>query len=100
MLIGDEVTIGHRAMLHGCTIGSRILIGMSAIVLDGAVIENEVILGAGSLVPPRKTLESGWVYMGRPAKAVRRLTDKELDYFSYTAGRYVQMTRDYLAETP
>ncbi len=98
LLIGDEVTIGHQVMLHGCTIGNRILIGMAAMVMDGAVVEDEVIIGAGSLVPPGKTLESGHLYLGRPAKAVRPLKEKEFGFFSYTAQRYVDMAADYLAE--
>lgn len=96
--IGDDVTVGHQAMLHGCTLGSRILIGMGSMVMDGAVIEDDVVLGAGSLVPPGKRLESGKLYVGRPAKAVRDLTDKELAYFTYTAGNYVKLKDQHLAE--
>ena len=65
--IGDDVTIAHQAMLHGCSIGSRVMIGMQAMVMDGAVIEDDVILAAGSLVPPGKHLPSGYLYRGRPA---------------------------------
>lgn len=97
--IGDEVTIGHQVMLHGCTIGNRVLIGMSAIVMDGAVIEDEVVLGAGSLVPPGKRLESGKLYVGRPAKAVRDLSDDERAYFRYAADNYVALKEQYLNET-
>ena len=64
LLIGDDVTVGHRVTLHGCTVGSRVLVGMDSTVLDDAVIEDDVIIGAGSLVPPRKRLESGYLYMG------------------------------------
>jgi len=98
LLIGDDVTIGHLAMLHGCTIGNRVLIGMGSMVMDGAVIEDDVVLGAGSLVPPGKTLPSGHLYVGRPAKAVRALTDKELAFFTYTAGNYVRLKDKHLAE--
>ncbi|MEY8248575.1 MAG: gamma carbonic anhydrase family protein [Bermanella sp.] len=98
LTLGDEVTVGHMAMLHGCTIGSQVLIGMQAMVMDGAVIEDQVVLGAGSLVPPGKTLESGHLYVGRPAKRVRKLTQKELNYFSYTAGNYVKLKNEHLAE--
>lgn len=98
LTIGDEVTIGHQAMLHGCTLGDRILIGMASVVLDGAVIEDEVVLGAGSLVPPGKVLERGLLYLGRPAKAVRPLDEQELAYFRYTADRYVKLAERYLAE--
>ena len=75
--IGDEVTVGHRVILHGCTIHDRVLVGMGAIVLDLAVIESDVVVGAGSLVTPRSRLESGWLYLGSPAKKVRRLTEAD-----------------------
>lgn len=98
LLIGDDVTIGHLAMLHGCTIGNRVLIGMGSMVMDGAVIEDDVVLGAGSLVPPGKTLDSGYLYVGRPAKQVRPLTDKERAFFTYTAANYVRLKDKHLAE--
>ncbi len=91
LVIGDEVTIGHRAVLHACTIGNRCLIGMGAIVLDGAVIEDEVMIGAGSLVPPGKRLESGYLYVGSPVKQARPLTDKERAYLAYSANYYRQV---------
>lgn len=75
--LGEEVTVGHRVILHGCTIGDRVLVGMGSIVLDLAVIEADVVLGAGSLVTPRSRLESGWLYLGSPAKKVRRLNDAD-----------------------
>lgn len=75
--VGDEVTVGHRVVLHGCTLADRVLVGMGSIVLDLAVIESDVVLGAGSLVTPRSRLESGWLYLGSPAKKVRRLTDAD-----------------------
>lgn len=98
LLIGDDVTIGHKVMLHGCTLGSRILVGMGSTVMDGAVVEDEVIIGAGSLVSPGKTLQSGFLYMGSPARQVRPLTEKERGFFSYTAGNYVKLKDRYLAE--
>lgn len=98
LTIGDEVTVGHKVLLHGCTIGSRILVGMGSIVMDGAVIEDEVILGAGSLVPPGKVLESGFLYVGSPVKKARPLTDKERAFFSYTAGNYVKLKDQHIAE--
>ena len=98
LIIGNEVTIGHKVMLHGCTIGNRILIGMGAVVMDGATVEDEVVIAAGSLVPPGKTLKSGHMYMGRPARQVRPLTDKEKDYFKYTAQRYADLAAVYLSE--
>lgn len=99
LTIGNEVTVGHKVILHGCTLGNRILIGMGSIVMDGAVIEDEVILGAGSVVPPGKHLESGYLYVGSPAKAVRALRPEEKAFFSYTAGNYVALKDEYLAES-
>jgi len=96
--IGDDVTVGHMAMLHGCTIGNRVLVGMGTTILDGAVIEDEVIIGAGSLVPPGKRLESGFMYMGSPVKQVRPLNDKEIEYFQYAGLNYVKLKDEYLAE--
>ena len=98
LTIGDDVTIAHQAMLHGCEIGNRVMIGMQAAVMDGAVIEDEVILAAGSLVPPGKRLKRGHLYRGRPAKPVRELTREELDYLPYVAGNYVTLKDQYLAE--
>ncbi len=98
LTIGDDVTIGHKVLLHGCTVGSRILIGMGSIVMDGAVIEDEVILGAGSLVPANKTLRSGYLYMGSPAKEIRPLSEREREFFPYTAANYVRLKDQYLQQ--
>ncbi|CAO1658524.1 Gamma carbonic anhydrase family protein [Halomonas sp. NYA30] len=98
LTIGDDVTIGHKAILHGCTLGNRILVGMGAIVMDGAVVEDEVIIAAGAVVTPGKHLESGYVYAGNPAKAMRPLKDKERAFFPYTAGNYVKLKDRFLAE--
>jgi carbonic anhydrase/acetyltransferase-like protein (isoleucine patch superfamily) len=96
--IGDDVTIGHKALLHGCSIGSRVLIGMGSIVMDGAVVEDEVVIGAGSLVPPGKVLESGYLYVGSPVKQARALNDKERAFFAYSAANYVKLKDVHLAE--
>lgn len=96
--IGEDVTIGHRAVLHGCVIGNRVLVGMGAIVLDGAVVEDEVIIGAGALVPPGKKLESGFLYVGNPVKQARPLSEKERSFFLYSAQNYVKLKDTYLAE--
>ena len=96
LTIGEDVTIGHQACLHGCALGNRILVGIGAKVLDGAVVEDEVIIGAGALVPPGKTLKSGYLYMGSPAKLARELSEKERSFFRYTAGNYVKLKDDYL----
>ena len=87
--IGSCVTVGHKVMLHGCTIQDRCLIGMSSTILDKAVVESNTIIGAGSLVSPGKTLEGGYLYMGAPARQVRKLTDDELGYLDYAANYYV-----------
>ncbi|MBF0218850.1 MAG: gamma carbonic anhydrase family protein [Gammaproteobacteria bacterium] len=98
LVLGDEVTVGHHATLHGCSIGDRVLIGMGATVLDGAVIESAVVVAAGTLVPPGKRLVSGYLYMGQPARQQRPLSQEELNYFSYTAANYVRWKDDYLSE--
>ncbi|WP_413663905.1 gamma carbonic anhydrase family protein [Microbulbifer sp. CNSA002] len=96
LTIGEDVTIGHKACLHGCTIGNRILIGIGSIVLDGAIIEDDVVLAAGALVPPGKTLESGYLYVGAPCKKARPLSDKEKAFFKYSAENYVKLKDQYL----
>lgn len=98
LTIGDDVTVGHQVMLHGCTIGNRILIGMSAVVMDGAVVEDDVIIGGGSLVPPGKRLEAGYLYVGSPVKKTRALTDEEKAFLTKSAANYVILKDDYLAE--
>lgn len=97
--IGDDVTLGHRVLLHGCTLGNRILVGMDSVIMDGAEIQDDVIIGAGSLVPGGKVLESGFLYMGRPAKQVRPLKDSEYSYLRYTAQNYVKLKNAYLEES-
>lgn len=94
-LIGNQVTVGHSAVLHGCTIHDRVLIGIRSVVLDRVVIEPDVMLAAGSLVPPGKVLESGYLYMGSPAVPVRELTEKELDSIRDHSDRYVTYARAY-----
>ena len=91
--IGDDVTVGHKAVLHACSIGHRCLIGMNATVLDGAVIEDDTIIAAASLVPPGKRLESGFLWMGSPVKKVRALTTDEIDSLSYSASNYVKLAQ-------
>lgn len=96
--IGDEVTVGHRAILHGCTLSDRCLVGMGAIVMDGALAEEEVIIAAGCLVPPEKQLKAGHLYKGNPAQMARPLTEKERQYLRYSANNYVKLKDDYLAQ--
>lgn len=94
-IIGDDVTIGHRVMLHGCTIESACLIGMSATILDGAVIGKESIVGAGSLVTKNKVFPPRSLIMGTPAKLVRELNDEEIKELYASASRYVEFKKDY-----
>lgn len=97
LLIGDDVTVGHKVMLHGCQLHNRILVGMGAIVMDGATVEDDVIIGAGSLVPPNKTLQSGYLYVGSPVKQARELTAEERTFLSKSASNYVYLKNEYLA---
>jgi carbonic anhydrase/acetyltransferase-like protein (isoleucine patch superfamily) len=94
--IGDDVTIGHQACLHGCRIGNRVLIGIGAIVLDGAVVPDDVVIGAGTLVPPGKQLKSGHLYIGSPCKIARPLKDEERAFFTYSSQNYIKLKNDYV----
>ena len=95
-IIGDDVTVGHQVVLHACTIGNRCLIGMGSVIMDKVIIEDEVIVGAGSLVTQDRTLESGYLYIGRPAKRLRELSEEEKKYLSYSAQHYVRLKNMYL----
>ncbi|MEA3523301.1 MAG: gamma carbonic anhydrase family protein [Campylobacterota bacterium] len=94
-IIGNDVTIGHRVMLHGCTIEDACLIGMSATILDGAVIAKESIVGAGSLVTKNKKFPPRSLIMGSPAKVVRELNDEEVQELYNSATRYVEFKNGY-----
>lgn len=96
LVIGNYVTIGHSVILHGCTIEDECLIGMGSIVMDKVVVQKHVLLAAGSLVPEGKLLESGYLYVGRPAKRVRALTEKEIAHFMYSAEHYMRLKNQYL----
>lgn len=98
LIIGEDVTVGHKVMLHGCQLGNRILVGMGAIVMDNAVVEDDVIIGAGSLVPPNKHLESGYLYVGSPVKQARPLTQQEREFLTVSANNYVSLKNEYIAE--
>ncbi|MDO5090308.1 MAG: gamma carbonic anhydrase family protein [Cardiobacteriaceae bacterium] len=89
--IGSDVTVGHGAILHACTIGNEVLIGMHATILDGATIPDRCLIGAASLVAPGKQLDSGYLYLGNPARKIRALDDKELAFFAYSAAHYVKL---------
>src|SRR5690606_21540511 len=96
LIIGDNVTIGHKVILHGCTIEDECLIGMGSIVMDKAVVQKHVLLGAGSLVPEGKVLESGYLYLGSRATRVRSLTEKEIAHVMYSANHYIKLKNNYL----
>lgn len=98
LIMGNDVTVGHQAILHGCTLEDRILVGMGSVIMDGAVIRSDVVIGAGSMITPGKELESGYLYVGRPAKKVRPLTALEMNYFTYSAANYVALKDDHLQE--
>ncbi len=102
LTIGDEVTVGHRVILHACSVGNRCLIGMGSVVMDNVVVGDEVILGAGSLVPEGKQLESGHLYLGHPAVKKRPLTERERSWLKYSADHYVRLMQQHRAslETP
>lgn len=91
LTVGNDVTVGHRVTLHACSVGNLCLIGMSATIMDGAVLEDKVIVGAGSLVPTGKKLESGYLYVGSPVKRVRALNEKEQAFLEYSAKHYARL---------
>ncbi len=97
-VIGEDVTIGHAAVIHACVIEDACLIGMGATVLDGALIKKNGFVGAGAVIPPGKTVESGELWLGNPAKCVRRLSEKEIEQLYYSAKHYVRLKDKYLAE--
>jgi len=98
LIVGEDVTVGHKAMLHGCTIGNRVLVGMGSILLDGVIVEDDVMIGAGSLVPPGKRLESGYLYLGSPVKQVRPLSEAEIAGLLYSSNNYVGWKNEYLSQ--
>ena len=98
LIIGENVTIGHTVILHGCTIKDESLIGMGSIVMDKAIVQKHVLVAAGSLVPEGKVLESGYLYMGSPVKKIRLLTMEEIAFFMISANGYIKLKNQYLAE--
>lgn len=97
LTIGEDVTVGHKVILHACTIGDRCLIGMGAVVLDGAVVGADSLIGAGSVVPPGKVVEPGSLWVGNPARFVRRLSDRQIEALKYSATHYVRLKDQYLS---
>lgn len=97
LLLGEDVVVGHKVALHGCTIGNRVLVGIGAIVLDGVEVADDVVIGAGSVVTPGKKLESGGLYVGNPARRSRDLTAEEIARTPRMAAHYVALKKDYSA---
>ena len=96
LILGQGITIGHKAVLHGCCIDDFCLIGMGSIILDAVHIKEHVMIGAGSLVPPGKILESGYLYLGNPVKQIRKLTITEIEQIEYSAEHYIRLKDKYL----
>lgn len=94
--IGNDVTIGHGAIIHGCQIEENVLVGMGSIILNGAKIGKNSIVGAGSLVTQNKVFEEGYLILGNPAKAVRKLTEDEIESIKASAIHYVELSKEYL----
>ena len=94
-IIGADVTIGHMALIHACTLEDGCFIGMQACVMDGAVVESGAMVAAGALVTPGKRVKRGELWGGRPARLMRKLTEAELTYFGYTVEHYVEMAASY-----
>ena len=95
-VIGADVTIGHKAIVHACRIEDACLVGMGSTVLDGAVIEKHGFLGANALLAPGKVVGSGEMWLGAPAKFARKLSDAEIEALYYSAGHYVKLKDEYL----
>ncbi len=96
--IGNMVTIGHNVTLHGCKIEDLCLIGMGAVILDGATVEKHAFVAAGCLVTPGKTVPSGTLYAGSPGKVMRELTPKEIEFFQTSADNYIKLKSVYLSQ--
>ncbi len=96
-VIGADVTIGHKAIVHACRIEDACLVGMGAILLDGVVVEQHGFVGAGALVPPGKVVGRGEVWLGNPARKARMLTDAEIEALYYSAQHYVRLKDEYLS---
>jgi carbonic anhydrase/acetyltransferase-like protein (isoleucine patch superfamily) len=96
-VIGCDVTIGHKAILHACEVEDAVLIGMGAIVLDGALVKKRAFVGAGALVPPGRTVGEGELWVGNPARKLRLLSDAEIEGLHYSAQHYVRLKDEYIA---
>ncbi|MBF8982126.1 gamma carbonic anhydrase family protein [Lutibacter sp. B2] len=94
-IIGEYVTVGHGAIIHGCTIGNNVLVGMGAIILNGAIIGENVIIGAGTLIPPGKKIPSDSLVIGSPGKVIRKLNEEEIEQIKKSAIHYVDLANKY-----
>jgi len=94
-IIGNDVTVGHRVILHGCEVQDGCLVGMGSIIMDQAVLESGCLLAAGSLVPERKVLRGGYLYAGSPAREIRKLTDEEKTFLQRSATHYVELSKTH-----
>jgi len=99
-VIGEDVTIGHKAIIHACRIEDAVLIGMGAILLDGCIVRKHGFVGAGALLTPGKEVGEGELWLGNPAKKVRMLSDGEIEALYYSAQHYMRLKDRYLAEAP
>lgn len=97
LIIGNDVTVGHKAILHGCTIEDECLIGMGSVVMDGARVAKHAVIGANSLVAPGREIEGGFLWVGSPARKIRELTKEEIKFFIYSAQNYVKIKNNHLA---
>ena len=97
LILGKGITVGHQAVLHACTVDDYCLIGMGALILDNVHIEHHVMVGAGAVVTPGKRLESGYLYLGNPARRIRPLTSSETEQLEYSAAHYVRLKDKYLS---
>ena len=95
-IVGEQVTIGHRAIVHGCRLGNRVLVGMGAIILDEAVVEDECLIGAGTVITEGKRIPARSLVFGVPGKVIRKLDESELEYLKTSANGYVLSGREYL----
>lgn len=95
VVVGDNVTIGHGAIVHGCTIGNNVLVGMGSIILDNVIVGDNCIIGAGSLVTQNKIIPEGSLVYGNPAKIVRNLTKEEIEHIIWNANDYVTEAKKY-----
>lgn len=95
--VGDDVTVGHRVVLHGCKVGNRVLVGMGSILMDGVEVGDDCIIGAGALVTPGTVIPSGMLAVGSPARVVRPLKPEEKAFLLESAQNYIRYSRDHLA---